>query len=55
MSEFELLKLSKASLIRYGVMNSCRLLIDDYLFDLKHGTRSAGIYSKGRIEKSKPN
>ena len=55
MSEFELLKLSKASLIRYGFMNSCRLLIDDYLFDLKHGTKSAGIYSKGRIEKSNPN
>ncbi len=55
MSQFELLKLSKASLIRYGFMNSCRLLIDDYLFDLEHGTRSAGIYSKGWIEKSNPN
>ena len=36
-------------------MNSCRILIDAYLFDLKHGTRTAGIYSKGRIEKSNPN
>ena len=55
MSQFELLKLCRASLARYGIMNSCRILIDAYLFDLKHGTRTAGIYSKGRIEKSNPN
>ena len=55
MSQFELLKLCRARLARYGIMNSCRILSDAYLFDLKHGTRTAGIYSKGRIEKSNPN
>ena len=55
MSQFELWRLCRASLTRYGVMNSCRLLIDDYLFDLKHGTRTAGTYSKSGIEKSNPN
>jgi len=49
-----MLKLCRASLARYGFMNSCRLLVDDYLFDLKHGTKTAGIYSKSRIENSNP-
>lgn len=54
MSQFELWSLCRASLARYGFINSCRLLIDDYLFDLKYGTKTAGTYSKSRIEESCP-